>query len=84
LLQPPTPSMRVIRMIVMEIKWVYIILRWFVVGLSAMGLRSMRLGFAKTEYMVRTFVKAVQPTPTMNTRSLPAAIVRGCDRRALS
>jgi hypothetical protein len=40
--------MRAMRMIVMEIKWVYIVLRWFVVGLSAMGSRSMRLGFAKT------------------------------------
>lgn len=55
--------------------------RWFVVGLSAMGLRGMRLGFAKQRLADKcTFVKAVQPTPTMNTRSLSATIVRdGCE-----
>lgn len=63
----------------------YIVLRWFVVGLSAMGLLSMRLGFANTSrYGFCTFVKAVQPTPTMNTRSLSATIVRDCSEGALN
>jgi hypothetical protein len=34
--------------------------------------------------MVCTFVKAVQPTPMMNTRSLSATIVRECNERVLT
>lgn len=73
--------MRVIRMIVMGIEGVYTVLRWFVVGLSATGLRGMRLLCKDWQIWFCTFVKAVQPTPTMNTRSLSATIVWDCHER---
>jgi hypothetical protein len=46
-MQLPSPSMRVIRMIVVKLGSMYTALRWFVVGLSAMGLRKYEVGLCK-------------------------------------